>query len=150
MRIAHLTRDVPPAASGIGDHAARLARELAALGDTSIVVCSPPASAIQDVDVRPAIARWDRRGTPAIVAAVRDAAPDVIVWHYNPFQIGRRGIAPSAGSLARALRAVAPLVVVAHELWYPWGRSGLRGLAWSVSQRAQFRGVASAAAAILV
>ncbi|HEX9696725.1 MAG TPA: glycosyltransferase family 4 protein [Actinomycetota bacterium] len=149
MRIVQLTRDVPPAASGIGDHVARLSAELARGGDEVVVVCSPPADAGTGIDVRPVVRRWDRPGFDAIAAFVGQAKPDAIVWHYNPFQIGRRGVSLSAGRLARALARIAPLTVVAHELWYPWGRGGLRGLVWAIAQRVQFRGVAAAARAIV-
>ncbi|HVL91216.1 MAG TPA: glycosyltransferase family 4 protein [Actinomycetota bacterium] len=149
MRIVQLTRDFPPAASGIGDHVARTSAALAGGGDEVAVVCSAPADPWPGIDVRPVIEHWDAAGVAAIVAAVREARPDAIVWHYNPFQIGRRGLAPWAGKLAAALSRVAPLTVVAHELWYPWGRSGLRGLIWAAGQRRQFRGVAAAARALV-
>lgn len=149
MRIVQLTRDFPPAASGIGDHVARTSAELAGRGDEVVVVCSAPAESRPGIEVRPVIARWDASGIDGIVAAVRDARPDAIVWHYNPFQIGRRGIAPWAGKLARALARIAPVTVVAHELWYPWGRNGARGLVWAAGQRVQFHGIAAAAHAIV-
>lgn len=150
MRIVQLTRDFPPAASGIGDHVARTSAAMAAAGDEVAVVCDAGADSQPGIDVRPVIERWDAGGIGAIVAAVRDAQPDAIVWHYNPFQIGRRGIPAPAPRLARALAAIAPLTVVAHELWYPWGRSGLRGLVWAAAQRRRFRGVANAARSIVV
>lgn len=150
MRIVQLTRDFPPAASGIGDHVARTSAELAGRGDEVVVVCSAPAEPRDGIEVRPVIERWDRAGHDGIVAAVRDARPDAIVWHYNPFQVGRRGLSRSSHRLARALSRIAPLTVVAHEMWYPWGRSGVRGMLWAANQRIQFARIARAASAIVV
>lgn len=149
MRIVQLTRDFPPAASGIGDHVARTSAELAAGGDEVVVVCSAPAQARDGIDLRPVVDRWDRHGHRGIIDAVRDARPDAIVWHYNPFQVGRRGLSRSSHRLARALSRIAPLTVVAHEMWYPWGRSGARGMVWAVNQRIQFAGIARAASTII-
>lgn len=150
MRVVVLTKDFPPAASGIGDYADRLATELTARGNTVTVVCSYPADPMRPFCIKPSIERWDAKGIDAIVKAVAEAKPDAILWNYNPFQIGSRGVAPSAPRLARSLAKVAPLVVVAHELWYPWGRNGLKGLVWAVAQRLQLHGVLKAAAKTVV
>lgn len=149
MRILQLTRDFPPAHSGIGDHVARLSAELAALGDEVVVVCAPPAEPASGVDLR-TVAGWDSDGGAAIRAAAAAAHPDAVVWHYNPFQVGRRGLASGAGRLARALARIAPLTVVLHEYQYPWGRNGIRGLVWAVAQRLRLRGVVASATSIVL
>lgn len=148
MKLLQLTRDYPPAASGIGDHVARVSKEISAAGDEVVVVCGTGPAPSEGI--RPVIDRWDAPGMQAIIDAVRAEAPDAIVWHYNPFQIGRKGIAPFAGRLAKALSAVAPLTVVFHELWYPWGRNGLRGLLWAIAQRRQVPGIVDAASKIIL
>lgn len=150
MRVAILGRDFPPVVGGISDHTDLMAAELARRGIDVAVVCSPPADARDAFEVRPAVHRWDARGFSAIAASVADARPDVILWQYNPFAVGRRGVAPTAGSLARALSRAAPLVLFAHELWFPWGREGAKGLVWALAQRAQTRAVLRAAARWIV
>lgn len=146
MRVTIVSREFPPAVSGIGDHTDHLARELVARGATVTVVCLGDAEERSAFDVA-AIARWDRR---SITSAVEDSKPDVIVWQYNPFSIGRRGLASSAGRLARALAACAPLVLSLHELWFPWGHGGLRGVAWAIVQRLQGRSALKAASRWIV
>jgi glycosyltransferase involved in cell wall biosynthesis len=150
MKVVFLTKDFPPTASGIGDYADRLATELAGRGVEVTVVCSYPADAARPFAVKPSVDRWDAAGVDSIIAAVAEAKPDAILWNYNPFQVGHRGVAPSAPRLARSLAKIAPLVVVLHELWYPWGRNGLKGLVWAVAQRLQLRGVLAAAAKAIV
>ena len=145
MRITVLARRFPPTVGGIADHTDLLARELATRGHEVTVVCSPPADPREHVAVHAVIERWDAKGFDAIAHAVGGTRPDAILWQYNPFEIGRRGLAPSAGRLARALAATAPLTVYFHELWFPWGRNGLKGLLWAVTQRLQARGVLKAA-----
>jgi len=150
MRIAILGRDFPPAIGGIGDHSDRLATELAARAHHVTVICSPPGEQRAMFDVRPVVRGWDARGLSSITAAVAAAEPDVIVWQYNPSSVGRKGLAPSAGRLARALASHAPLVVLAHELWFPWGREGLKGMLWAVAHRAQMRAIVRAASRVIV
>lgn len=145
MRITILSRHFPPAVSGIGDHTDMLASELARRGVVVSVVTSPGAEERSDVDVHGVVARWDGAGIVAIADAVAATKPDVVLWQYNPFSIGRRGVAPRAGALARMLARDAQLVVWFHELWFPWGRNGARGLVWAIAQRAQARGVLRAA-----
>lgn len=150
MRLTILGRDLPPALGGIGDHTDLLASELAGRGVEVTVVCSPPAGPHEAYAVVPAVTRWDLGGHAAILGAVAATDPDVVLWQYNPFNLGRRGVPLGASRLARALRRRAGLVVFAHELWFPWGREGARGLAWAVMQRAESRGVLRAADACIV
>lgn len=150
MRVTILSREFPPAIGGIGDHTDRLARALHDRGHHVTVVTSSGDAPARDYDVRAAVARWDAGGIDAIAAAVRDSAPDVVVWQYNPFSFGRRGVPAGAGRLARALASVAPLALWIHELWFPWGRAGLRGLVWAVAQRLQVRPALRAAQHLIV
>ncbi|HEX9713375.1 MAG TPA: glycosyltransferase family 4 protein [Actinomycetota bacterium] len=150
MRVTILGRDFPPAVGGIGDHTDLLAAELARRGQAVTVVCSAPADARASFDVRPVIDRWDARGSASIVRAVAGSRPDIIVWQYNPFAVGRRGLTPGIGRLARALAAEAPLVLLAHELWFPFRREGLKGLVWALAHRRQMRALARAARMVVV
>ncbi|HEX9775529.1 MAG TPA: glycosyltransferase family 4 protein [Actinomycetota bacterium] len=146
MRLTILTRGFPPAVDGIGDHADHLADALAATGiEVAVVTSAAEVAERSAFAVHPVIERWDARGFGAIASAVAETAPDAINWHYNPFSIGRKGLAPSAGRLARALASRAPLVLSLHELWFPFWRAGARGLAWALGQRAQIRPVLGAA-----
>lgn len=151
MRVTLLGRDFPPRVGGIADHTDHLAHALAARGHAVSVVCSPPGDARADVSVRAVVQGWRAHDVPAIARAVAATEPDRIIWQYNPFSIGARGLAPSAAPrIARALAGIAPLTVLFHELWFPWGRAGARGVAWAVVQRAQARGVLHAATSWIV
>ena len=141
MRVAILGRDFPPTVGGIADHTDLMAADLARRGIDVTVVCSAPADQRSAFVVSPSIERWDAKGFDDIVAAVAATQPDVIVWQYNPFAVGHRGVAPTARVLARKLSHVAPIALFAHELWFPWGREGARGLVWAVAQRLQTRAV---------
>ena len=150
MRITILSRHFPPAVSGIGDHTDMLAAELTRRGMTVTVVTAPGAEERASYHVDATAGRWDGAGFAVIAEAVRRSEPDAVVWQYNPFSIGRKGLAPRAGHLARALAGIAPLTVVFHELWFPWGRNGLRGILWATVQRWQIRGVLRAASRWIV
>ncbi len=150
MRLAIVSRDVPPRVSGIGDYADLLAHELAARGHDVVVLCCPPADARTKVDVRPVIPAFDATSIPAIDAALAEARPDAILWQYNPFSIGRKGVGPSAGRIARTMARHAPLVLVGHELWFPWAREGARGLVWAIAQRLETAAVFRASTHVVV
>lgn len=150
MRVTILGRHFPPAMSGIGDHTDLLASELARRGATVTVVCSPPAESRASFAVHPVVQRWDAAGYPGIARAVAATHPDAILWQYNPFAVGRHGIALGVARLAKTLAASAPLIVFCHELWFPWGREGARGLLWALAQRAQAAGVLRAARRAIV
>ena len=146
MRVAILSREFPPAISGIGDHTDRLAAELVRRGHQVAVVCGVEPSPRATFDVR---SGYDASNPVATARAVAATKPDVIVWQYNPFSAGPRGIPLRAPRLARALARVAPLVGLFHELWFPWG-GGAKGLAWAASQRVQTRRVMRHAARWIV
>lgn len=143
MRIALVSRDFPPKVGGIADHTDLLAASLAARGHDITVVCQPPAETRGAFEVRTTLPN-------GVVDAVRESAPDAILWQYNPFSIGSRGLATGAGDLAVALAAVAPLTVFFHEIWFPRGVGGLRGAIWARVQRTQGQKVIAAAKACIV
>lgn len=150
MRLAIVSRDFPPAPSGIGDHTDLLTQELASRGYEVTVICASPAEPRTNIDLRPVLTGLDARGLPALDAAVAETRPDALLWQFNPFQIGRKGVGPSAGRIARTLARRAPLVVVAHELWYDFGRNGLRGFVWAGAQRLETLAVVKAADRVVV
>lgn len=145
MRVALLSKEFPPRLSGIADHTDHLATELARRAHDVTVVCADPAEHRAPYTVR-ALTGWPE----GVVDAVHAVHPDVVVWQYNPFSAGRRGIPTHALRSARALSSVAPVVAFLHELWFPWGRAGLRGLVWAVAQRAGTRAVLTASARWIV
>jgi glycosyltransferase involved in cell wall biosynthesis len=134
MRVTIVGRDFPPRPGGIADHTDRLATSLALLGHSVSVVCAPPADHRDAFDVYATV-------DEDLIMLVRTTRPEAIVWQYNPFSIGSRGMANGAGARAHALAAIAPLTVFFHEMWFPWGRNGLRGLLWAIAQRRQGRAV---------
>jgi glycosyltransferase involved in cell wall biosynthesis len=150
MRVTIVSRDFPPVPSGMGDYSDLLARELARRGHELTVVCAAPASKREGIHVRPALRGLDARNLGALDISVGSSDPDVVLWQYNPFQIGRKGIGPSTGRIARTLASHAPLILVAHELWYDFGRNGARGLAWALAQRAETRAAIAASVRIVV
>jgi len=150
MRVTIVGREFPPAISGIGDHTDLLAAELVRLGHDVTVVCRAPGEQRETFTVLPVRSDFDARGGAELARTVASTRPDAIIWQYNPFSFGRRGLALGAGRFARALKAVAPLIVSAHELWFPWGRNRARGFLWAVSQRLQTRAVLRAAAHTVV
>jgi 1,2-diacylglycerol 3-alpha-glucosyltransferase len=138
MRVAILGRDFPPVIGGISDHTDMMAAELARRAHQVTVVCAPPADPRHTFEVRGVITAWDQQ---QIVSTIRATQPQVILWQYNPFSVGPKGLAVGARSLSNALSEVAPIALFAHELWFPWGRAGAKGLLWAVSQRIQTRAV---------
>jgi len=151
MRVAILGREFPPTIGGIADYTDLVAAELSRRGMTVTVVCAPPAEQRASFVVSPNAERWDAAGIPGTIRAIEQAAPDAILWQYNPFNLGRHGIAlRAAPKLARELSKRARLIVIAHELWFPWGRGGLKGLAWALAQRYETKRVLRRAHAIVV
>jgi len=61
---------------------------------------------------------------------------EAVLWHYSVFSYAWRGIPLAVPTVLGALRETRlPLVGMLHEYAYPWRRGGLRGKAWSISQR---------------
>lgn len=137
MRVTIVGRDFPPAPGGIADHTDRLANSLALLGHVVSVVCAAPADARSAFDI---VTATDED----LLMLVRATRPDALVWQYNPFSIGERGMATGAGARARGLAEIAPLTVFFHEMWFPWGREGLRGAVWALAQRREGKRVLGA------
>ena len=151
MRVTILSRGFPPTVGGISDHTDHLATHLAARDADVTVVTSRSATDDRDAfGVMSVVDDWSARGERSIVDAVIASEPHAILWQYNPFAYGPKGLAAGAGALARALAEVAPLTAYLHEMWFPWGRNGLKGATWAVAQRRQTRRVLDVARAWIV
>jgi hypothetical protein len=90
VRVGIVTAEYPPDVGGVGDHSARLARELAALGHQVDVVTSArpaPPDAGTAVRVRPVVRRWDWR-----------------IWWLVPRLARRAGWVRSRSALVRLIR----------------------------------------------
>lgn len=151
MRLAILSRDAPPTTGGIADHTALLASSLALAGDTVTLVTRGPADTIPGVTVV-SHPRFDTAPVRAIAGQLAAANPEAIIWAYNPFSFGARGLARRGPRIANAIRGATParLIVFAHELWFPPGREGMKGLLWQFAQRRAGHKIIRAADAVIV
>ncbi|MFZ4783397.1 MAG: glycosyltransferase, partial [Armatimonadaceae bacterium] len=128
LRILMVSSALPPVVDGIGDHAARMAESLAAMGHS--VTCLVPTGSdyaeIPGVTVKPS---WSTKVATsvvdAIVAAVGEGI-DVVYIHYNPFCYGKWGRNLALMNIRKRIQEVNPkvkLAVMIHErhvpLW-PW------------------------------
>jgi glycosyltransferase involved in cell wall biosynthesis len=136
MRLAILSRDAPPTLGGIADHTARLAGSLALAGDEVTLVTRSPADGIPGVTVL-SHPSFDKAPAKALAGRLIESDPEAIIWAYNPFSFGAKGLAGRGPRIARAVKGAsgARLIVLAHELWFPPGREGARGMLWRYSQR---------------
>jgi glycosyltransferase involved in cell wall biosynthesis len=136
MRVAIVTGEYPPAIGGVGDHAWRLARELAARGHRVDVLTSrgvepeaprgaatPPEATEGALRVHRVIPRWDwriLRAVPRFAETARDPDPvDVLHIQYQP---GAYGLHPAINVLPWWLRRRhSPAVVTTfHDLRIPY------------------------------
>ncbi|MFP5225613.1 MAG: glycosyltransferase [Actinomycetota bacterium] len=136
MRLAILSRDAPPTPGGIADHTARLAGSLAIAGDEVTLVTRSPVDGVPGVTVL-SHPGFDKAPAKTLAGRLIESDPEVIIWAYNPFSYGAKGLARKGPKIARAIKgaSTARLVVLAHELWFPPGREGARGMLWRLSQR---------------
>lgn len=95
--------------------------------------------------------RWDSAGLAMALAALRRLRPVAVLWQYNPFSFGRKGLCPEYALLPWLARHAtgAPVVATLHELAYPWGRGGARGRVWAATQRLQLALIARTASALV-
>lgn len=151
MRLTLLSRDAPPHPGGIADHTAQLARHLALAGDVVTVMTRSEADPIEGC------ALWthpgfDRMPPLALVDAIAASEPDALIWAYNPFSFGRRGLAFRAEAIAHELQRLSGVrrVLLAHELAYPSGVHTLKGLLWNRAQEHALTRVLAASDAVIV
>lgn len=127
MRIGIVTGEYPPAIGGVGDHAARLASELVAVGHTVHIVTSTPPSGFVEAETDPLaprafriVPRWDWRMLPTVSRLARRQSWDVLHIQY---QSGAYQVHPAINLLPRWVRRTrdAPAVVTTfHDLRVPY------------------------------
>jgi glycosyltransferase involved in cell wall biosynthesis len=151
MRLTILSRDLPPHVGGIADHTANLAHWLARAGDTVTIVTRQGADEVEGCTVWTHEA-FDTMPPHALVNAVLASEPEVVLWAYNPFSFGKKGLAfraeRIAGELARASQV--RRVLFAHELAYPGRTNGFTGAVWSLSQNHALKRVLSSVDEVIV
>jgi glycosyltransferase involved in cell wall biosynthesis len=139
VKVGLVTGEFPPAIGGVGDHTARLARELAAAGhDVEVLtgpqppvpprysVGGPPAevAAEQAVPVLRLVRRWDVRILAQVPRLARVRGWDVLHIQYQPGAFELRGaisVLPPALRLRRRGGQDGPAVVTTfHDLRVPY------------------------------
>ena len=123
LRIGLVSAEYPPAIGGVGDHSARLARELASAGHCVDVLTShrsvtPGAANDPAVEVLRHVSRWDWRILAQIPRVARGRRWDLIHIQYQPAAYGLRG---AINVLPLVMRASRPAVVTTfHDLRFPY------------------------------
>lgn len=132
---------------GVRDHAEILARELE---DAHGVECSLHWLTRGEFSLgasRAEVRQWTR----ALTSELRAESPDAILLHYSVFAYSYKGLPLFLrNTLAAVRRAQAPIVAFLHEFAYPWHLGGVRGTAWSISQRVALAGIMRACSGALV
>jgi glycosyltransferase involved in cell wall biosynthesis len=138
---------LPPARNGIGDYTAALAQELAADGTATGILTSIGPAEAPGVPVFSRLPDWSDRRLPEVIRQVRALRPRAVLWQYNPFAYGYKGLSAAYAFLPLLLRrAGIPVVVTVHEPFHPTFGTGMRGLVLGPAQRAGFAVVATSAA----
>lgn len=126
MKIAVLAARLPPAADGVGDHAAKLAAALSAAGHDIVMISAGEAEPRADYRLELAGGDWGTASTARAVASFVRERVDALVVEYTPFLYGARSLAPLALVLAARARNV-PNAIVAHEAFYARSHEGVGG-----------------------
>ena len=129
MTILLLTGEFPPQQGGVGDYSNLLAQALIAQGQRVEIMTTRPAAADLRASaaakaLRPAVtvARWDWRAWPAVIAAIRQIQPAVVLIQY---QTAAFGLHPAVNLLpgwlrGRLGRRRPRLVTTFHDLKFPY------------------------------
>jgi glycosyltransferase involved in cell wall biosynthesis len=136
MKIALLGSYLPPANDGVGDHAATLARTLAAAGHEVVVISVGDADPSSAYGLELVGKNWNAGAAARAIGVLHARRVEAVVVEYTPFLYGPRSAAPLAVLLAaKALRARSAILV--HEAFYPSGTAGITnaGKAWLLSVR---------------
>ncbi len=154
MRIAIITRHVPPTRDAVGEYACRLAQALARAGVNPVIVTS--AGRVRPVElagirVEPVARSWGWIGMVRLLRAIRNLDVEVVNLQYVPHMYGRYGFNLAVAALPFLLKVGArkPVITTCHELLshYP---SGLKGWLMQVVYLVQAWLILSGSARVIV
>lgn len=117
MRIAILSARLPPAADGVGDHAAKLGTALASRGHDVVFISGGDASPLAGCRLKLVGAGWGPVDTMRALSLFVKHRADALVVEYTPFFFDPRSAAPFAMLLAARARRIRSAIVV-HEAFY--------------------------------
>ncbi len=122
MKVAIITRFLPPRIGGVEDYTFRLAQSLANAGVRVTLISSIQTSAASPghplIRLQPAVERWDRKGIPRLIEMIRVSGADLVHLQFVPHLYGRYGVNWAMASLPAAIRRRTgkPVVTTCHEL----------------------------------
>lgn len=132
-----MARDYPPIHNGLADHTALLVHLLKPQFDSITVVCQGIVEQKEKVvqcfaDKQVGIFRYRNlvNCNEAVMLAIQNLPPDVIILQYVPHMWGRAGVAPiiSLLPIAIQLRYQIPVITFLHEICYDWSMNPKRSL----------------------
>jgi glycosyltransferase involved in cell wall biosynthesis len=120
MRVGLVSAEYPPAIGGVGDHTARLARELAREGHAVEVLTSRTAREVADESkALRRVWRWDHRIWWQMPRIARELGWEVLHIQYQPAAYALHGAINVLPWVVRALRGPA-VVTTFHDLRVPY------------------------------
>jgi len=150
MHILLIAPSFPPELCGVGDHTARMGRELSRLGArVDLLIAQPgPTYPGHELDSAVRLQRPDALVRTAL-QLVRRLQPDLVLLQYAPFTYSRWGLEPLMVRLLSCLRSQVPVVLFVHELFAEW-TGGPKARLLSALQALQFATVCRMAAGAVV
>jgi len=139
--------EYPPLRGGVADHTRRLAQELSAHFQISVLTSSTAAGGGDEFPVHARLRDWCDEA--ALLAAIRGLAPaGPVLWQYVPHLYGRGGVNFALPRVLLALRrAGRRQLVIAHEIAAPFSLWPQR--AWyALAHRWQWRRILEVADAV--
>lgn len=123
MRIAIVTRHLPPRVGGVSDYASQFAYILATYGIAVIhLTSSGPATPLSHPSIRvcPIVRRWGWFGVTHLILSIRELNVQVINFQYVPHMYGRYGanLTMALFPLLVRLGTGRPVVTTCHEILY--------------------------------
>ena len=136
----------PPARGGVADHTQRLAQELSAQADVSVLT-SLETTGDEPVRVCPLIRDWSN--APELLGILSEtAAQSAILWQYVPHMYGRGGVNLALPKVMAALHKQGRRqIVIVHEIAAPFSPWPHR-LWYALAHRWQWRRILQEADAI--
>jgi glycosyltransferase involved in cell wall biosynthesis len=125
MRIALVAARLPPATDGVGDHADKLARALAAAGHEVTVISAGDANPSTAYRLERVGGRWSTAASARAIGLLRGRRIEGVLIEYTPFLYGARSPAPLA-VLAAARALGVRNVLIVHEAFYAGGTSAVK------------------------